>query len=62
MIWENDRAHEIASARRQGKEQSDAEWQGVVAEKDAALAEKDAENARLLKQLAQLQAMQSGNK
>jgi hypothetical protein len=55
MIWENDRAHEIASARRQGKEQSDAEWQGVVAEKDA-------ENARLLKQLAQLQAMQSGNK
>jgi len=45
----------LNQARREGKAQSDAEWQSVVSEKDAkwqtVVADKDAEIARLLAKL-----------
>ncbi len=48
--------HNEASALHHAAEVERQKWQGVVADKDAALAEKDAENERLRKQLAEYQA------
>jgi hypothetical protein len=60
----NIEASALGNARRQGKaegerigeERADAKWQAVVADKDAVLADKDAENETLRRQLADLQA------
>ena len=49
-------ASALANAERRGAADEREKWQGVVAEKNAALAEKDAENERLRKQLADLQS------
>ena len=48
--------HDEAQALSNAKRQRDAHWQAVVADKDAALADKDAENERLKSMLAELQA------
>jgi predicted transposase/invertase (TIGR01784 family) len=48
--------HEEAQALFQAEQREREKWQGVVAEKDAALADKDAENTRLREQLAALQS------
>jgi predicted transposase/invertase (TIGR01784 family) len=47
--------HAHQEGHREGVRESDEKWQGVVVEKDAILAGKDAENARLREQLAMLQ-------
>jgi len=50
-----DQASREKWAMQQGAEGERAKWHGVVAEKDAALATKDAENKQLLEQIAALQ-------
>jgi len=50
----------LRHAREQGEESERKIWQGVVADKDAAIADKDAENERLRAQIAQLQAKAGG--
>jgi predicted transposase/invertase (TIGR01784 family) len=56
--------HNEASALGHARREEREKWQGVVAEKDAthaaALADKDAENEKLRKQLAELQAKLNG--
>ena len=47
----NDEASALGHARREGFREADEKWQGVVADKDAALAGKDAQIAKLLAQL-----------
>ena len=54
--------HDEAQALFHAEEREREKWQGVVAEKDAALAEKDAENARLRQQIAALQSRLSEGK
>jgi len=54
----NDEANALSVARKQ----RDKHWQGVVAEKDATLAEKDAENVELRLQLAKLQVQLNSDK
>ncbi|MCL1877479.1 MAG: Rpn family recombination-promoting nuclease/putative transposase [Defluviitaleaceae bacterium] len=51
-----DESNALSNARKQERQQRDEHWQGVVAEKDTALANKDAENAELRTQLAELQS------
>jgi len=46
----------INYARQEGEKTEREKWQGVVADKDAALAHKDAENEELRTQLAELRA------
>jgi predicted transposase/invertase (TIGR01784 family) len=55
-IARHDEAQALFHAHREGAREADDKWQGVVAEKDAALAEKDAENAWLREQLAALRS------
>jgi predicted transposase/invertase (TIGR01784 family) len=50
-----DARHNEAAALRHAAEVEREKWQGVVADKNAALADKDAENARLREQLVVLQ-------
>ena len=61
-----DEAQALYHARLEATREADEKWQGVmanvVAEKDAALAEKDSENARLREQLAALQARMAEDK
>jgi predicted transposase/invertase (TIGR01784 family) len=47
-------ASALAHARREERATADAEWQAVVAEKDTALAEKEAEIAKLREQLSNI--------
>jgi hypothetical protein len=47
-------ASALGNARRQGYLEAEEKWQAVVADKDAALADKDAENETLRRQLAEL--------
>ena len=53
-------ASALGHARREGRAEGEKyereKWQGVVADKEAALADKDAENERLRRQLAEYQA------
>jgi hypothetical protein len=49
----HDEAQALSNARRKGQNERDAHWQGVVAEKDATLAEQAARIAALEAQLAQ---------
>ena len=62
----HDEAQAMGNAKRQGErlgeERERAKWQGVVAEKDAALANKDAENERLRQELAELRARLDNNR
>ena len=51
-----DEAQRMSNAEERGAEHERERWEGVVADRDAALADKDAENAELRKQLAELQA------
>jgi len=62
LAWHNE-----ASALKTRERKERMKWQGVVADKDAViadmgtkLADKDAENERLRAQLAELQAKQGG--
>jgi predicted transposase/invertase (TIGR01784 family) len=50
----HDEAQAMYNARRLGREERDTHWQGVLAEKDAILADKDLENADLRAQLEAL--------
>ncbi|MCL2400994.1 MAG: Rpn family recombination-promoting nuclease/putative transposase [Defluviitaleaceae bacterium] len=52
----HDEAQAIRNAERRGEERANANWQGVVAEKDIALANKDVENIELRKQLELLRS------
>ena len=52
----HDEAQAIYNAEKRGEERMNEHWQGVVAYKDAALAEKDAENEKLRQMIASLQA------
>jgi hypothetical protein len=56
----HDEAQALRNAERKSERRRDEHWQGVVAEKDAALANKDIENEQLRQQLAELRA-QIGN-
>jgi hypothetical protein len=49
-------ASALGNAERRGEERERAKWQSVVADKDAALADKDVENEALRRQLAEYQA------
>ena len=51
----HDEAQVIYTAEARGEKRSDKKWRGVVAEKDAIIAEKDAENEKLCKLVAELQ-------
>jgi len=53
-------ASALGHARREGYREADQKWQGVVADKDAALANNAAEIEALRRQLAELQA-KNGN-
>jgi predicted transposase/invertase (TIGR01784 family) len=46
-----DRESDMITAKREGRREEREKWQGIVADKDAALAGKDAEIARLREQL-----------
>jgi len=46
-------ASALANAERRGYREADEKWQGVVADKDAALADKDAEIERLRARLGE---------
>ena len=52
--WDWDKAKEVwqREAKAEGKEEAQNYWKSVVAEKDAGLASKDAEIARLKAQLS----------
>jgi uncharacterized protein YbjQ (UPF0145 family) len=50
-------ASALANARREAADETDAKWQGVVAEKDAALVKKDAALAEKDAEIARLRAM-----
>jgi len=50
----HDEAQALYNARQQGRSERDEHWRGVVAEKDAVLADKDLENADLRAQLEAL--------
>ena len=49
-------ASALSHARREGYREADEKWQGIVTDKDMALANKEAEIEKLRKQLAELQA------
>ena len=51
----NNEASALGHARREGQREADEKWQTVVADKDALIAGKDAENEKLRKLLAELQ-------
>jgi predicted transposase/invertase (TIGR01784 family) len=51
----HDEAQALLHSWEAGVRESDVKWQNVLADKDAALAEKDAENARLREQLLAFQ-------
>jgi len=52
----NNEASALANAERRGYRKAEEKLQSVIAEKDAAIAEKDAENEKLRKALAELQS------
>ena len=52
----HDEAQALNNARRQGEKAEREKWQGVVDEKDTALANEKAENEKLRQQIAALQA------
>jgi guanylate kinase len=52
----HDEAQALFHARQEAARKADKKWQSVVAEKDAILAEKNAENAWLSEQIAVLEA------
>ena len=54
----HDEAQALSNARRQERKLADEHWQGVVADKDTALANEKAENEKLRQQLTALQANQ----
>ena len=58
----HDEAQALGNAKRQGAKIEREKWQGVVAEKDAALANKDAEIERLRLELAEAKARLDENK
>ena len=49
-------ASALGHARREGEKAEREKWQSIVAVKNAALADKDAENERLRKLVSELQA------
>ena len=49
-------ASALGNARRKATREADKKWQGVVAKKDAVIANNKVENEALRKQLAELQA------
>ena len=53
----NREASALGHARREGERAEREKWQGVVADKDAALADKNAENEQLRAKIARLQAL-----
>jgi hypothetical protein len=58
-LWEkarHDEAQALRHARLEGREEEREKWQGVVANNERLLADKDAENARLLAENARLRA------
>ena len=59
-IARHDEASALGEAEERGREEERGVWQGVVAEKDAALASKDAENERLRAQIAELLQAKAG--
>ena len=54
--------HDEAQAIHNAERREHAKWENVVAEKDAALAEKDVENERLRQELAKLRAQLDDNR
>ena len=50
----HDEAQALRNAERRAAAQRDEHWQGVVADKDVLIADKDVENAKLRSQLAEL--------
>ncbi|MDR2934302.1 MAG: Rpn family recombination-promoting nuclease/putative transposase [Candidatus Adiutrix sp.] len=58
----HDEAQALYHARLEATLESDEKWRSVVAEKDAVVAEMNAENARLREQLAALQARLTAGK
>ena len=54
--FETDLYSNLHTAERRGRLESDKKWQGVVAEKDISIANKEAENERLRLEIAELRA------
>ena len=52
----HDEAQAIHNAELRGKQRANTRWQSVVTEKDAVIANKDAENEQLKQQLAELRS------